>query len=69
MKVHYHPDTDSLYIHLSENPSVESEEVAPDIVLDFDAQGKVVGIDIDNASKVVNFEKLEFELPNVAKAA
>lgn len=69
MKFHYHPDTDSLYIHLSENASVESEEVAPDIVLDFDAQGKVVGIDIDNASKVVNFEKLEFELPNVAKAA
>lgn len=64
MKFSYHPDTDSLYIHLSESVSVESEEVAPNIVLDFDEQGKVVGIDIDHASKIVNFQKLEFDIPN-----
>jgi uncharacterized protein YuzE len=65
MKVHYNPDTDSLYIHLSGKPSVESEEVAQDVVLDFGNDGKVVGIDIDNASKIVSFEKLELELPRV----
>ena len=70
MKFHYHPETDSLYIHLSDNPSVESEEVATDVVLDFDKDGKIVGIDIDHASKVVNLEKLEFDFPQtVGKAA
>ncbi len=54
MKFRYYVDTDSLYIDLSEKPSVDSREVAPGIVLDFDAEGRLVGIDIDQASKVVN---------------
>ena len=50
MKLTYHPDTDSLYIDLSERPSVDSQEISKGVVLDYDAQGKLVGIDIDNAS-------------------
>lgn len=59
MKLSYYPETDSLYIELSQRPSVDSEEVAPGIVLDYDAEGKVVGIDIDNASKVSDLSVLE----------
>jgi len=53
MKISYYPDTDSLYIDLSEQSSAESREIFEDIVLDYDAPGRLVGIDIDNASKKV----------------
>jgi uncharacterized protein YuzE len=61
MKLHYYAETDSLYINLSERVSVESEEVAPGVVLDFDEAGAVVGIDIDHASKLLDLTKLETE--------
>jgi len=50
MKLNYYADTDSLYIDLSERESVESREVSEGVVLDYDAAGRLVGIDIDNAS-------------------
>ncbi len=59
MKFHYFPETDSLYIDLAERPSADSREVAPGVVLDFDAQGRLVGLDIDHASKIVNLWRLE----------
>ena len=58
MKLNYHPDTDSLYIDLSEQTSVESREISEGIVLDYDADGNLVGIDIDNASEKVDLQKL-----------
>ena len=58
MKISYYPDTDSLYIDLSEQQSVESREVSEGVVLDYDAQGRLVGIDIDNASNKVELKKL-----------
>lgn len=61
MKFHYYPETDSLYIDLVDHPSVDSQEVKPGVVLDFDAEGNLVGIDIDNASKVANLSQLEVE--------
>lgn len=61
MKFHYYPETDSLYIDLIDHASVDSQEVKPGVVLDFDADGNLVGIDIDNASKVVNLSQLEVE--------
>ena len=51
--MNYYPDTDSLYIDLSEKTSVESREISAGVVLDYDDQGNLVGIDIDNASKKV----------------
>lgn len=59
MKFHYYPETDSLYIELSGAASADSREVAPNVVLDFDAQGDLVGIDIDHASLVVDLSSLE----------
>jgi len=59
MKFNYYPDTDSLYIDLSEKTSTDSMTVAEGVVLDFAEDGSLVGIDIDRASKVVNLNKLE----------
>ena len=58
MKLNYHPDTDSLYIDLSERPTVESREVSEGVVLDYDSSGRLVGIDIDNATNKVELQKL-----------
>lgn len=58
MMLKYYPDTDSLYIDLSEKPSTESREISEGVVLDYDAQGNLVGIDIDNASKKVQLKEL-----------
>jgi uncharacterized protein YuzE len=58
MKLNYHAETDSLYIYLSGKPSVESREVSEGVVLDYDSAGNLVGIDIDNASKKVDLQKL-----------
>ena len=58
MKLNYYPDTDSLYIDLSERDSVDSREVADGVVLDYDAVGNLVGIDIDHASSKVQLGRL-----------
>ena len=58
MKLNYHQDTDSLYIDLVDRPSVDSIEVVNGIVLDFDAEGRLVGIDIDHASQKVELQRL-----------
>lgn len=58
MKVNYHPETDSLYIDLSEQPSAESREISEGVVLDYDRAGNLVGIDIDNASTKVQLRTL-----------
>jgi uncharacterized protein YuzE len=58
MRLNYYPDTDSLYIDLSEQPSAESLEISEGVVLDYDAAGNLTGIDIDNASVKVDLKKL-----------
>ncbi len=58
MKLNYFPETDSLYIDLSDRASVESREVSEGIVLDYDADGNLSGIDIDNASTKVDMADL-----------
>lgn len=58
MKLNYYPDTDSLYIDLSSKTSVDSKEISPGIVLDYDSNGDLVGIDIDNASRKLDLKDL-----------
>jgi uncharacterized protein YuzE len=58
VKLNYFRDTDSLYIDLSEKTSVESREISEGVVLDYDSQGDLVGIDIDNASTKVDLKRL-----------
>ncbi len=61
MKLHYYRETDSLYIDLSETSSVDSREVAPGVVADFDAEGRIVGIDIEHASVIADLTRVETE--------
>ena len=68
MKLNYHPETDSLYIDLSERPSTESREISEGVVLDYDSAGNLVGIDIDNASLKVDLKKLTLSrLPGIVQ--
>lgn len=57
----YYPDTDSLYIDLSEKASVDSREVIDgQMVLDFDEEERLVGIDIySHASQLLDLAYLE----------
>ncbi len=58
MKINYYPDTDSLYIDLSSKSSIDSIEISEGIVLDYDKEGDLVGIDIDNASSKLDLKEL-----------
>ena len=58
MKLNYYPETDSLYIDLSEQTSTERREISAGVVLDYDAHGNLVGIDIDNASAKAEIRRL-----------
>ncbi len=51
MKLHYDPKVDSLYLRLGDSKIVESEEVRPGVVLDFDEHNRVVGVEILNVKK------------------
>jgi uncharacterized protein YuzE len=59
MKLHYYPETDSLYIDLNDRPSVDSQEVSDGLIVDLDADGSTVGIDIDQASRKLDLRTLE----------
>ena len=61
MKLHYYPDTDSLYIDLNARPSADSREITEGLVVDFDSDGRVVGIDIQHASEIMELKTLETE--------
>ena len=58
MRINYYPDTDSLYIELSDKTSSDSMEISEGIVLDYDNKGTLVGIDIDNATEKINLKEL-----------
>jgi len=77
MKLHYYPETDSLYIELrnvpdielKNVPGVEAREIVEGLVVDFDAKGDVVGLDIDHASKKLDLSVIEtVSLPPVSAA-
>ncbi len=69
MKLNYYRDTDSLYIDLAARPSVETREVSEGVLLDYDEQGNLVGIDIDNASHKLDLSELvTSQLPLIASA-
>ncbi|MBF0376723.1 MAG: DUF2283 domain-containing protein [Desulfamplus sp.] len=55
----YYPNNDMLYIQLNKGVSIESEEVADGVVLDFDEHQTVIGIEIEDASRRIDLSKLE----------
>ncbi len=50
MRVSYHPDVESMFTHLADRPGVECVEICDGVVLDFDSEGELVGIDIEKVS-------------------
>ena len=61
MKLHYYPDTDSLYVEFKSEPGVETREIADGLNLDLDERGEVVGFDIDHAAERLDLTTLETE--------
>jgi uncharacterized protein YuzE len=61
MVFEYFPDSDMLYIKLAEGTSLESEEIAPGIVLDFDEKKRAIGVEIEDASKLIDLSRLELK--------
>ncbi len=59
MNFRYDPESDMLYIELIQAVSTESEEVAPGFVIDFDNHNRVIGIEIEEASKSIDLSRLE----------
>ena len=65
MKIAYYPETDSLYIDLPSTNSTDSREVSDGVVLDYDDNGNLVGIDIDQASAKLDISELTIhQLPS-----
>ena len=69
MKLHYYPETDSLYIELSNPPGAETREIVEGLVVDLDADGNVVGFDIDHASAKLDLSRIETVARPPANAA
>ena len=70
MKLSYYQETDSLYIDLASKPSAESREVSEGVVLDYDKEGNLTGIDIDHASRKLDLRELvTSHMPAVSVAA
>jgi uncharacterized protein YuzE len=69
MKLHYYPETDSLYIELKDAPGAEAREIVAGLVVDLDANGEVVGFDIDQASRKLDLSKVETIALPAASAA
>jgi len=61
MKLHYYPETDSLYIDLAAGPSTDSRVISDDLVVDYDEAGHIVGLDIQNASAQLDLSRIETE--------
>ncbi len=58
MKVKVDKENDALYFRIDENSIIESEEVRPDVILDFDKNGNVVGIELLGIKKIIPEEEL-----------
>ncbi len=59
MKLHYYPDTDSLYVEFRSEPGEQTLEVTDGLQVDINAAGEIVGFDIDRASSRMDLSTLE----------
>lgn len=63
MKIEYDPKADAMYIRLAAGVVADSDEVRPGVVLDFDADGKVLGIEmLDVSTRTTNPREMAFEM-------
>ena len=69
MKMQYDEQVDALYLSLDESDVVESEEVRPGVILDFNSQGEVVGIEVLDVKRRVpgaDLKQLKFKVASAA---
>jgi uncharacterized protein YuzE len=65
MRVHFDEKADALYLRLDDSKVMDSEEVRPEVVLDFNDQNQVVGIEIRRVKERVplaNLRQMQFEI-------
>ncbi|MCC6499719.1 MAG: DUF2283 domain-containing protein [Anaerolineales bacterium] len=62
----YHKESDMLYIKLTSGISVESEEISPGMVVDYDENNHAIGIEIEDASKFIDLSRLELTAMPIA---
>jgi len=69
MRIDYDPVRDLLYVYFTEptTKAAETVTVTPGVHADFDRKGKLIGIEVIDASEVIG-EKIEFKLPEVARS-
>jgi uncharacterized protein YuzE len=69
MRVRVDHGADAIYLNLTDRPIKDSEEVADGIVVDYDFEGRIVGVEILDASKRTDdpevLKQFSFELPTV----
>ncbi|MEI6820191.1 MAG: DUF2283 domain-containing protein [Verrucomicrobiota bacterium] len=64
MKLHIDKEADALYLRLDDSKIIESEEVSPGVVLDFNEHNQVVGIEmlhLSGRSPQLNFQELQYQ--------
>jgi uncharacterized protein YuzE len=64
MKLHVDKEADALYLRLDDSNIIESEEVSPGVVLDYNGANELVGVEMLNISKRtsnIKWSTLEFE--------
>jgi len=65
MKVHYDENADAIYFRLDQSDILESEEIRPGIIIDFNADDEVVGIEILDVKRRVpqsDLKQMQFEI-------
>jgi uncharacterized protein YuzE len=69
MRMRVDHEADAIYLNLTDRPIKDSAEIADGIVADYDAEGRIVGIEILDASKRTDdpdvLKQFNFELPSV----
>ena len=69
MRVRVDSGADAVYLNLTDRPIKDSEEVADGIVVDYDAEGRIVGVEILDASKRTDdptaLKQFSFALPTI----
>ncbi len=66
MVLEYYSEDDMLYFKFADGASTESEEIAPGVVLDYDEHNRVIGVEIEDASKFIDLSRLELRALPIA---
>ncbi|MBF0487660.1 MAG: DUF2283 domain-containing protein [Nitrospirae bacterium] len=58
MKLHYSKEADALYLRFKESEITDTDEIAADVIVDFDTDGNVIGLEILSVSGKADLEQL-----------